>query len=264
MTIGRIDFGSEQEYTEQKIDREKHMNKRSKRILLTAGLVLLLSGIACGVYFGTYSHAAPEAAALLQSSGRVEMKIVDGGWLLDGPGTGNALLFYPGGKVEATAYLPLLTTLAQDGVDCFLLKMPLNLAIFKIDAAAPIQDAYAYDHWYVGGHSLGGVCAAMYAAKNADRLSGLILLAAYSTKPLDRRLSVLELHGSEDRVLDMEKLEAAKKNLPASALSEELPGGNHAQFGDYGPQKGDGVATVTREEQTRWTAEQIEGLIGIH
>ena len=65
MTIGRIDFGSEQEYTEQKIDREKHMNKRSKRILLTAGLVLLLSGVACGVYFGTYSHAAPEAAALI-------------------------------------------------------------------------------------------------------------------------------------------------------------------------------------------------------
>ncbi len=234
---------------------------RKKRILLIAGLVLALLGVACGVYFGTYSRATPEAAALLQGSDAVQVNAIHGGWLLDGPGIRDALIFYPGGKVEATAYLPLLTTLAADGIDCFLLQVPLNLAIFDVDAAGPVQAAYSYDRWYVGGHSLGGVCAAMYAAENADRLSGLILLAAYSTKPIDPRLSVLELHGSEDRVLDMGKLLENRPNLPASARSEELPGGNHAQFGDYGLQKGDGTAAVSRAEQIRWTADRIEEMI---
>ncbi|MBQ3486823.1 MAG: hypothetical protein IJA71_00920, partial [Clostridia bacterium] len=52
-----------------------------------------------------------------------------------------------------------------------------------------------------------------------------------------------------------------RRYLPASAAAEELPGGNHAQFGDYGPQKGDGVATVSRAEQTAWAVERIERMI---
>ena len=237
------------------------MSGKKKRVLLIVGSILLALGAICGIYLGTYSHAAPEAAALLQGGDGVQVTAIDGGWLLDGPGTRDALIFYPGGKVEATAYLPLLNALARDGVDCFLLRAPFHLAIFDRNAAAPVQKAYAYDRWYVGGHSLGGACAALYAAENGDRLSGLILLAAYATKPLDGHLAVLELHGSEDGVLNRKKLEEGKQYLPASALSEELPGGNHAQFGDYGLQKGDGVATVSRAEQTAWAAERIEGLI---
>ena len=237
------------------------MNRRKKRILWIVGLAALALLIACGVYFGTYSHASPEAAALLGGSDEVAVSAVSGGWLLDGPGTEDALIFYPGGKVEATAYLPLLMTLAEDGVDCFLLKMPLNLAVFKIDAASSVLTDYEYAHWYLGGHSLGGACAALYAAKNGDRLEGLVLLAAYATKPLEEHLRVLELHGSEDLVLNREKLEADRRFLPASAVSEELPGGNHAQFGDYGPQKGDGRATVSREAQIAWAADRIERMI---
>ena len=237
------------------------MRVKKKRVLLIVGLILLALSAVCGAYFGVYAHAAPEAAALLRGGGGVQVKTVDAGWLLDGPGTENALIFYPGGKVEATAYLPLLTALARDGVDCFLVRMPLHLAVFDRNAAAAIQDAYAYDRWYVGGHSLGGACAALYAAEHGDRLSGLVLLAAYATRPLDEDLAVLELHGSEDGVLNRKKLEEGKRYLPASAVSEELPGGNHAQFGDYGPQKGDGAADVSRAEQTAWAADRIEKLI---
>ncbi len=237
------------------------MKRRTKRVLLILGLALAALGLVCGVYFGTYSRATPQAAALLQGSNAVQVKAVDKGWLLDGPGTEAALVFYPGGKVEAEAYLPLLTALAEDGVDCFLVRMPLNMAFMDMDAAADIQTAYAYDRWYVGGHSLGGAMAAVYAAEHGEELSGLVLLAAYATKPLDEHLAVLELHGSEDGVLNRKKLEEGKRYLPASALSEELPGGNHAQFGDYGLQKGDGVATVSREAQTRWAVDRIEGMI---
>lgn len=237
------------------------MQKRRSRILLSLGLVVALLGVACGLWVGDYYRALPEATALLQGSETVHVETVDGGWLLDGPGTADALLFYPGGKVEATAYLPLLMTLAEDGIDCFLMKMPLNLAIFKTEAAAPIQAAYDYDRWYMGGHSLGGVCAALYAARHPEKLTGLVLLAAYATKPLAGHLAALELHGSEDGVLNRPKLAENRQYLPASALSEELPGGNHAQFGAYGPQKGDGVAAVSPAEQIAWAAERIEKLI---
>ena len=237
------------------------MQKPTKRLLLILGLVIALLSVACGVWVSDCYRAAPEAAALLSGSEAVAVTAVDEGWLLDGPGTRDALIFYPGGKVEATAYLPLLMALAEDGVDCFLLQMPLNLAVLMPNAASRIQDAYAYTNWYVGGHSLGGACAALYAAKNGDKLSGLVLLAAYATKPLDEHLAVLELHGSEDGVLNSQKLAEGRKYLPDSALCKELPGGNHAQFGDYGPQRGDGAATISRAEQTAWAVARIEGLI---
>lgn len=237
------------------------MDRRKKRRLLTILLILVLFGAGSGVYFGTYYHASLEARALLAGSEEVQISAIRDGWLLDGPGTEDALVFYPGAKVEATAYLPLLTALARDGVDCFLVKMPLNMAFFKMNAVSSIQTAYAYDRWYLGGHSLGGACAALYAARQGDGLAGLVLLAAYATKPLPEHLAVLELHGSEDGVLDRARLAEGERYLPASARSEELFGGNHAQFGDYGPQKGDGAATISREEQLAWTAARIEAFI---
>ena len=155
----------------------------------------------------------------------------------------------------------LTKRLARDGVDCFLVRMPLNLAFFKMNAAGAIRAAYAYDRWYLGGHSLGGAMAAVYAAGHGDDLDGLVLLAAYATKPLPEHLAVLELHGSADGVLNREKLAAGRQYLPASAACEELPGGNHAQFGAYGPQKGDGAAAVTGAEQLAWAVDRIVKMI---
>ena len=237
------------------------MSKQTKRTLWVLGLVFLLLGVGCGVWAADYYHADPEAAALLTGGQGVEVRPIDGGWLLDGPGTRDAFVFYPGGKVEATAYLPLLTALARDGVDCFLVRMPLNLAFFKTNAAGAIRAAYAYDRWYLGGHSLGGAMAAVYAAGHGDDLDGLVLLAAYATKPLPEHLAVLELHGSADGVLNREKLAAGRQYLPASAVCEELPGGNHAQFGAYGPETGDGAAGVTGAEQLAWAVDRIEQMI---
>ena len=237
------------------------MHTRRKRTLPAVGLALLLLGLAAGLCFGKVYAAGPEAAALLSGTEAVRTEAIRAGWRLDGPGETDALIFYPGAKVEPTAYLPLLTSLAEDGVDCFLVRMPLNMAFLDMNAAARLQRAYPYGHWYVGGHSLGGACAALYAAKHGAELKGLVLLAAYATKPLDEGLSVLELHGSEDGVLNRKALEKGRRYLPASAAAEELTGGNHAQFGDYGPQKGDGVATVSRAEQTAWAVERIERMI---
>ena len=93
----------------------------------------------------------------------------------------------------------------------------------------------------------------MYAADHD--LSGLVLLASYPSKVIDE--PTLEIYGTEDGVLNMSRLEEADKYLPIDNLEIELDGGNHAQFGDYGEQDGDGKATITAEEQQRQTAEEI-------
>lgn len=66
------------------------------------------------------------------------------------------IIFYPGGKVEYTAYAPLMEACAREGILSVLIKMPGNLAVFVINAAEGIQEQYqTVDKWYMAGHSLG-------------------------------------------------------------------------------------------------------------
>ncbi len=140
-------------------------------------------------------------------------------------------IFYPGGKVEDTAYIPLLIKLSQNGITCILVKMPFNLAVFNITAADGVYEMLPdIEKWYIGGHSLGGAMASSYAETNSDIIRGLILLAAYPVNSMD--LPVIAIYGSEDMVLDKTKID---KNL----YQYEILGGNHAYFGNYGEQKGD-------------------------
>ena len=99
--------------------------------------------------------------------------------------------------------------------------------------------------------------AAGYAAEHAEELSGLALLAAYSTKPLPEALPVLSVYGSRDGVLNLEKYEECRVNLPKTAEEYGIEGGNQAGFGWYGEQKGDGRAEITPQEQWRLTAAEI-------
>ncbi len=187
------------------------------------------------------------------------------GLYLDGPGDETALIFYPGAKVEYTAYLPLLSELADQGIDCFLVKMPCNLAIFGQNKAKKIMDSYEYDHWYLSGHSLGGAMAASYSSGHLESLNGLVLLAAYPTKNLKSdSFSVLSLYGSEDGVLNMEKVEEGNSYMPTDYAEICIEGGNHAQFGNYGEQKGDHAAKISREEQQAQTVEAILNTMEAH
>ncbi len=126
----------------------------------------------------------------------------------------------------------------EQGVDCLLIKMPCNLAILGQNKVEDIMEAYEYKHWYLAGHSLGGAMAASYAAGHAESLDGLILLAAYPTKDLKgEQFSVLSVYGSEDGVLNVEKLEEGRLLMPAGYTELCMEGGNHAGFGNYGRQK---------------------------
>ena len=172
------------------------------------------------------------------------------------------MIFYPGAKVEYTAYLPMLTEIAGQGIDCFLMKMPCNLAFLGSNRADEILETYEYDDWYIGGHSLGGAMAASYASAHLEQLRGLALFAAYPTSSLAAEdFSVVSVYGSEDHVLNMTKVEQGRQWMPEKYMEICIEGGNHAQFGNYGAQKGDGEPLISAQEQQRQAVEAVLEMI---
>ena len=232
-----------------------------KKIALAAILVLLLAA-GCFWYINDYYKSDVVMQQYFQDDSIVEMEETDYGLYMDGPRDESALIFYPGAKVEYTAYVPLLCQLAEKGVDVCLIKMPCNLAFLGQNKAEDVMKKYEYEKWYLGGHSLGGAMAAYYAANHLDDLEGLILLAAYSTKDLQEDdFSVISLYGSEDGVLNMDKIEDGRAYMPENYTEICIEGGNHAQFGNYGMQKGDGTAFISRQEQQDQTIEAVYRMI---
>lgn len=235
------------------------------RIALAAILaVVLICTAAFAVYVNIYYHAEPAAVQAMAPDSAVSVYELRDGVTAFAPENPSAgLIFYPGGKVEHTAYAPLLRACAERGVLCVLIRMPCNLAVFHINGANGIPEQFPdVDHWYLGGHSLGGAMAASYAADHANELDGLVLLAAYSTRDLTQSgLAVLSVYGSEDGVLDMEKYEQYRSNLPTSASEVVIGGGCHAGFGRYGAQAGDGTPTISSDEQINRTAGEIARII---
>lgn len=234
-----------------------------KRIFWIAAAVLLVLAVGVAAYAGDYYRADETALAAMAGSDTVTVEQSGNLTVFAPEAAKTGLIFYPGGKVEHTAYAPLLMELAEENVLCILVQMPLNLAVLDVDAAEGIPEQFPeIERWYIGGHSLGGSMAASCAADNGEQFEGLILLAAYSTADLTGTgLEVLSLYGSEDRILNLEKYETYIENLPESTFEWVIPGGNHARFGSYGPQEGDGEAAISGEAQIAAAVQEILALM---
>lgn len=231
---------------------------KKRWIVLTALLAALVIG--AGALNAMGYDAQEQARAAMISSEGVEVRPLKGGETAFVPQAAEkGLIFYPGGLVEHTAYAPLMEALAQEGWLCVLTQMPLELAVLDMNAADGLQEQFPeVDSWAIGGHSLGGAMAASYAAGHAEDFDALVLLAAYSTADLTSSgLDVISLYGSEDGVLNREKYADYRKNLPDDAREIIIEGGNHAGFGDYGPQRGDGSASISPQEQIRRTVSEL-------
>lgn len=244
-------------------------HKKRTIILGAIAAVIVALIIAAAVYLNTYYPAGQAAKESLQSDAVVSVRTCDDGDIVFEPAdhqsaNGAGLVFYPGAKVEYAAYAPLMHALSERGFTCVLVKMPFNMAFFDIDAAnAARGSAPDVTRWYVGGHSLGGAMAAKYLAGHADEYAGLLLCASYATEDLSADdLAVLSAYGTQDGVLNRDSYQSNWKNLPPSAQELVIDGGNHAQFGDYGAQDGDGEASIAPAEQISETADAFAQLDG--
>ena len=242
-------------------------DKRKRKIFIwvtSVTLVLAIIVVSCAIYLSDYYRADMAAIEAFITEKEVPYKVIEGDDIVFKPEICRAgLIFYPGGKVEYTAYLPLMEACANEGILCVLVKMPFNLAVLDSDAAKGIQEKFPeIEEWYIGGHSLGGSMAASYLSKNTDDYEGLILLGSYSTADLSSSgVKVLSVFGSEDRVMNREKYDENLKNLPKDMTEIVIEGGCHAYFGMYGHQDGDGAPKISADEQIRLTAKYIAELV---
>lgn len=163
--------------------------------------------------------------------------------------SGTGLVFIPGALVDPYAYLYKLSeTVADTGLTVLITKPTLNLAFFDTrPLGAFTSHVPEVHHWFVGGHSLGGVRACQLA--EGGDVAGLVLFGSFCANDLSKTdLRVLSISGSRDGLSTPAKIDAARGLLPASAMMVQIQGMNHAQFGDYGPQPGDATATISDAE----------------
>jgi pimeloyl-ACP methyl ester carboxylesterase len=228
----------------------RHIKRFSLALLVV--LLLTVGGFTAWAY--TPLGPAPEALAALQSDAQVT--VATSPWLTFQPATGQAaagFILYPGGRVDARSYAPVARALAERGYLAIIVPMPFNLAVFGSERADAVIAAHPeITHWAVGGHSLGGAMAASYLYAKPGAAEGLVLWASYpanNNSLANRDLAVVSIFGTRDGLATTGKIEASRALLPATTRFVTLQGGNHAQFGAYGVQPGDGIATISPEEQ---------------
>lgn len=226
--------------------------KKFKRWLIAIGLLLVVGMIAGQVYLKHAAHAPASTAAKVEKQATHKAGVLYFGK----PTAKLTVVVYPGALVDPGAYSIWAQTVAQAGYRVAIVSFPDDLAVLKPNAAAAVLKSN--QPYVIGGHSLGGVMASRYAAKHSRNLKGVFFLASYpDAKGALRDVPVLSLTASHDQVLKRDAWRKAKANLPDDTQYHELSGGNHAGFGDYGKQAGDGVATISNATQQRWVAEQL-------
>ena len=213
-------------------------------------LILIISGL-------RKYRALDDALNYLKSNDIVNITKINEGYYFDGPGKETAIIFYPGASVQYTSYAKLMYKLAYNGYDCFLLSMPLDFALIGVNKASNIISKYNYNKWCMSGHSLGGVAASMYASNNPEEISCIINLASYPNKKIPSNIKYISFYGSNDKVLNEKSLKEAKKYLPNDSFDFVIDGGNHSNFGNYGFQKGDGISSITNDDQQDYVVNKI-------
>ena len=230
------------------------MKKGIRRFLIALVAVILVGLIGGHIYLRNQVHnATPDAAKVAQTATNKDGTLYFG--KKDAPMT---VIFYPGALIKPSAYSLWAKEVAADGYRVAIVNFPYELAVFGSNKADQVlknnQKPYV-----IGGHSLGGVMASRYAANHqSKRLKGVFFLASYpDEKGKLKNLPVLSLTAGKDKVLNWTAYQEAKDYLPGDTIYDEFHEGNHAGFGDYGQQKGDGKAEVSDKIQQQWVAMKL-------
>jgi hypothetical protein len=238
------------------------LNKTIKFILIGVVSIIIIGALGMVVWSktGTYPARTVALSALESTDG---VNVTQGKYIVFTPveETETGLIFYPGGLVEPTAYAPVLHKIAEEGILVVITPMPLNLAIFDTGAANSVIDAYPnISTWILAGHSLGGASAAIFAENHPTRINALALWDSYppdSADLSDNAIPVISIFGTTNGIPNTDNFNDKKHLLPANTEFVSIEGANHAQFGDYGPQKGDVVASISLTEQHQQVAEMM-------
>ncbi len=230
--------------------------------IIVTGLILTLILTGATIYVQNYYRA--DSVALKEYEHQNVDKVALGEGMTayvpkDGAEVG--LILYPEDMVEAKAYAPLLIECADKGIACVVIEMPYKHSALGTNKALDVPSLLPeVKTWYLAGHGMGGKVAAGCLAGNPNVFEGIILLGAYSANDISSH-EVLSVYGSQDRIMNMRLYINNKDNLPEKFDEHVIPGGNHAYFGIYGTQKGDGKATVSNREQIELTAGHIAEFI---
>jgi predicted esterase len=227
--------------------------KKFRWLILGFSLLVLIFG-GFTVWASLPYPPMPEALQALQSD--ADVLVQEEPWLVfqpTKPVSPTGLVLYPGGRVDPRAYAPLAHSIASQGYLTVIVPMPLNLAVLSPGKASQVLDSFPeIASWAIGGHSLGGAMAANFAIHHPGAVEGLLLLAAYPASSDDlssSSLEVVSIYATLDGFASLEEIDTSRSILPKDTLWVEIDGGNHSQFGWYGFQSGDNLATISREAQ---------------
>jgi hypothetical protein len=224
------------------------------RYVLIALVVILFLAIG-GFVIWAANPSGPGELALAALESDSLLTVEQGDWITFQPTDvqpTTSFIFYPGGRVDYRSYAPALREIAAQGYLVILVPAPLSLMVFDPNAAENVFPQFPQiENWAIGGHSLGGAMAASYVYTHPDTADGLVLWASYPASSNDLSNSgvrVLSIYGTLD-MAGMEKFDESRVLLPADTTWVVIEGGNHAQFGDYGFQSGDNIATISAADQ---------------
>ena len=227
------------------------MKRKLTYILLGITLLLVVLFLIFFIWSQQTYKPSSELDTLLDKS---EIQYEDD-WIIFNQHSNNktGIVLYPGGKVEPEAYSYYGKQLASKGYLVAIPNVHFNFALFDSNKAQKIIENYpSVEKWIVGGHSLGGVAAAKFAYQHPKIVNGVILLGSYPSEGDDfskTMTPMLSIYAEKDGLTTVDKINESKKLLSSNATMHEIKGGNHAQFGVYGLQKGDNKADITVKKQ---------------
>ncbi len=237
------------------------------RVILAIVVIVLIGTGSLAIWGNDAYPPLQPALDALQSDSLVKVTEHAAGFITFEPADVNAVtgfVFYPGGRVDYRAYSPVLRQIAARGYFVAVVKVRINLAFFDLSAADRVISQYPdIQHWAVGGHSLGGVAAESYAENHLSSIDGLVLWASYPAGEslAKETIRVLSIYGTLD-MGGMETFDQSRSLLPADTQFVVIDGGNHGQFGAYGPQAGDNIAIITAEDQWMQTSDATARFLG--
>ncbi len=240
--------------------------RRLRKTIALSVLALLLLLVTC---FLTYASlptlAEPKPLAAVRDDPALRLRETGDAVVLTptSGASGTGIVFLSGAHIDPAAYASKLSGIVDGGVTVVIARPILNLAILENRPLTTFTGlAPTVNRWYVAGHSLGGVRACQYA-KDDYTVAGLILFGSYCGIDVSSTsIPVLSIGGSRDGLTTPSKIRSASHLLPVDATFITIPGADHADFGDYGPQAGDLSSTTTDASVRSQIANAVLGFVG--